>query len=228
MAQVKFYSVASLPATPDAGGVFFVDGGELYKGSQRFGLGRVTVAESTASIEGAARGDIVVTGSGAGWVFDGTDWQSIGGDVSSLQSMWRADISASLSGLVAGGAGSYITGITQNADGSVTANASTFETDVKTAVGGGSASGTANGITVSVVTTSGVVTGVEVDATNLSVNSIYASDATFDATTVTASTLTVSGDENSFTVGGSTIPDFIDNAIGALASATETSTANGI
>ena len=179
-------------------------------------------------LEGAARGDIVVTGSGAGWVFDGTAWQSIGGDITSLTSAWRADISASLSGLVAGGEGSYITGITQNADGSVTANASTFETDVKTAVGGGSASGTANGITVSVVTTSGVVTGVQVAATDLSVNSIYASDATFDSTTVTASTLTVAGDENSFTVGGSTIPDFIDNAIGALASATETSTANGI
>ena len=228
MAQVKFYSVATESQISDQNGVYFVNGGELYKGTSRFGLGRVTVAESTASIEGAARGDIVVTGSGAGWVFDGTAWQSIGGDITSLTSAWRADISASLSGLVAGGEGSYITGITQNADGSVTANASTFETDVKTAVGGGSASGTANGITVSVVTTSGVVTGVQVAATDLSVNSIYASDATFDSTTVTASTLTVAGDENSFTVGGSTIPDFIDNAIGALASATETSTANGI
>ena len=79
MAQVKFYATTSESyaaiETKDTGGIYFVDGGELYKGSARFGLGRVTVAESTAGIEGAARGDIVVTGAGAGWVFDGTNWK---------------------------------------------------------------------------------------------------------------------------------------------------------
>ena len=232
MAQVKFYAVASDATKSDENGIYFVTGGELYKGSQRFGLGRVTVdaefVPSTSSKDGQARGDIVVTGSGAGWVFDGTNWQSIGGDIASLQSMWQADISTWTAGLVSGGEGSYITGITQDEDGKVTASASNFALDVQTAVGGGSASGTANGITVSVVTTSGVVTGVEVNATDLSVNSIYASDATFDATTVTASTLTVVGDENSFTVGGSTIPDFIDNAIGEIGASTVTASANGI
>ena len=243
MAQVKFYSVASLPATPTEGGVYFVNNGELYKGSQRFGLGRVTVdaefVPSTSSKDGQARGDIVVTGSGAGWVFDGTTWQSIGGDIASLQSMWQADISTWTAGLVQSGAGSYITGITQDEDGKVTASASNFATDVLETVGDGSSTSTANGITVSVVTTSGKVTGVEVKADNITASSVTASTAafgditvsgtaSFNATTVTASTLTVTGDENSFTVGGSTIPDFIDNAIGALASATETSTANGI
>ena len=68
MAQVKFYAKNTLPSENiDENGVYFIQGGELYKGSQRFGLGRVTVAESTSSIEGAVRGDIVVTGQGAGW-----------------------------------------------------------------------------------------------------------------------------------------------------------------
>ena len=126
MAQVKFYSVSDTTKLSDQGGIYFVDGGELYRGSQRFGLGRVTVAESTAGISGAARGDIVVTGSGAGWVFDGKNWQSIGGDIASLQSSWQADISTWTAGLSAGGEGSYITGITQAADGKVTASAAAF------------------------------------------------------------------------------------------------------
>ena len=239
MAQVKFYSVASLPSTANAGGVYFVNNGELYKGSQRFGLGRVTVAESTASIEGAARGDIVVTGSGAGWVFDGTNWQSIGGDIASLQSMWQADISTWTAGLVQSGEGSYITGITQAADGKVTASASNFATDAKEAIGDGSATSTANGITVDVVTTSGSVTSVSVSASEITCDSVTASagtftdltvsgTASFTATTVEASTLTVTGSEGDFTVGGSTIPEYISNAIGALAASTVNASANGI
>ena len=164
MAQVKFYSKSSLPSTPSDDGVYFIQGGELYKGSQRFGLGRVTVAESTASIEGAARGDIVVTGEGAGWVFDGTDWQSIGGDVGSLTSQWRSDISTWTAGLVQGGGGSYITGITQAADGKVTASASNFATDVANAIATSTETSTSNGVTVSVTTGGGVVTGVSVNA----------------------------------------------------------------
>lgn len=46
MAQVKFYSVSSLPNNPDAGGVFFVNGGELYKGSSRFGANKVWTVPS--------------------------------------------------------------------------------------------------------------------------------------------------------------------------------------
>ena len=229
MAQVKFYSVANLPETPDAGGVYFVNDGELYKGGQRFGLGRVTVdanfVPSTSSKDGQARGDIVVTGSGAGWVFDGENWQSIGGDVSSLQSMWQADISTWTAGLVSGGAGSYITGITQDDDGKVTASASNFALDVKTAIGDGAASSTANGITVSVTTTSGSVTGVEVAADNISATSgtfenlTVTDTATFSATTVSATTLTI---------GGSTVEQLADKQIAAIAASTVTSTATGI
>ena len=190
--QVKFYSMASdafnaAGYSADPGGIYFVQGGELYKGGERFGLGRVTVdaafVASTSSKEGQKRGDIVVTGSGAGWVYVGAGanegWQSIGGDIASLQSMWQADISTWTKGLVQNGSGSYITGITQGADGKVTAQASNFATDVKTAVGNGSASGAANGITVSVVTTSGSVTSVSVDAANLDVTSISATTGSF-------------------------------------------------
>ena len=121
--QVKFYSVAEMPQTPTEGALYFVNNGELYKGAQRFGLGRVTVADTTAGIADMKRGDIVVTGGGAGWVFDGNTWQKVGGDTTSLRSDWQSDISAWVSGLVNSGdnAKSYITNITQGADGKVTA-----------------------------------------------------------------------------------------------------------
>ena len=186
--QVKFYSMASdayASADKDTGGIYFVQGGELYKGGERFGLGRVTIANSTADITGMKRGDIVVTGSGAGWVYVGAGanegWQSIGGDIDSLQTSWCADISTWTAGLVstAQGNDTYIKKITQGNDGKVSAEVSTFATDVKTAVGNGDASSTANGITVSVVTTSGSVTSVEVAADNLDVTSIDATTGSF-------------------------------------------------
>lgn len=188
--QVKFYSMTSASFndanyTKDPGGIYFVQGGELYKGGERFGLGRVTIANSTADITGMKRGDIVVTGSGAGWVYVGAGanegWQSIGGDIDSLQTSWRADISTWTAGLVstAQGNDTYIKKITQGNDGKVSAEVSTFATDVKTAVGNGDASSTANGITVSVVTTSGSVTSVSVEAANLNVTSISATTGSF-------------------------------------------------
>ena len=169
MAQVKFYAKSALPSEGiDENGVYFIQGGELYKGSQRFGLGRVTVdaefVPSTSSKAGQAKGDIVVTGSGAGWVFDGTNWQSIGGDISSLQSLWRADISTWTAGLVVSGSHQYITGITQAADGKVSATASNFDDAARNAIATGTSTSTSNGVTVSVTTTSGVVTGVSVTA----------------------------------------------------------------
>ena len=197
--QVKFYSMASdayASADKDTGGIYFVQGGELYKEGERFGLGRVTVdaafVASTSTKVGQKRGDIVVTGSGAGWVFDGSAWQSIGGDISSLQSMWQADISTWTAGLVstAQGEGTYIKKITQAADGKVSAEVSTFATDVKTAVGNGDASSTANGITVSVVTTSGSVTSVSVAADNLVVTSISATTGSFTNLDVGGTTVT--------------------------------------
>lgn len=237
MAQVKFYattaaSYSALGENVDTGGIYFVEGGELYKGSARFGLGRVTVAASTAGIENAARGDIVVTGSGAGWVYDGGEWRSIGGDVGSLTSAWRADISASLAGLSVGEATSYITSITQNADGSVTANAVAFpaldtgdnDGEVKLGTDAAKVSGwdtvkTDISNLQAVVSYSGsgdsVVTATTGNFTNLTVSDT----ATFSATTVSATTLTV---------GGSTIEQLADKQIAAIAAATQTSASNGI
>ena len=73
--QVKFYSKSALPSSnvnPD--GVYFIDGGELYKGSTRFGLARVTtVADPSTNLTTAARGDINVY-EGTATVFDGNSW----------------------------------------------------------------------------------------------------------------------------------------------------------
>lgn len=50
MAQVKFYatSAESYAAidSKDAGGVYFVEGGELYKGASRFGANKVFTVPS--------------------------------------------------------------------------------------------------------------------------------------------------------------------------------------
>ena len=209
--QVKFYSttVASFSAlgeNKDPAGVYFVDGGELYKGAQRFGLGRVTVAASTDGVTGAERGDIVVTGSGAGWVYvdSTTGWKPIGGDTSALQSAWQTDISTWTAGLVAGGNGSYITGITQGADGKVTASAAAFPTlatgttDGTLKLGSGADAkvsgwdtlkGRVSAIESIVDASTSTVTAATGNFTNLNVSDT----ATFSATTVSATTLTVGG-----------------------------------
>ena len=72
-------------------------------------------------------GDILV-GYGAAKVWDGSAWVDMGADNAALQSSWRADISTWVAGLSAGGEGSYITSITQGADGKVSATAATFPT----------------------------------------------------------------------------------------------------
>jgi hypothetical protein len=230
--QVKFYSKAEMPTeNVDQNGLYFIQNGELYKGSKRFGLGRVTIASSTTEVVGAERGDIVVTGSGAGWVYAGSEagWKSIGGDIGTITSAWKSDISASLSGLSVGDANSYITNITQNADGSVTANAAAFPSfDYNPEAS--SASDDDGGIYVTVTTQSGAVTGVSVSADNLSVSTVTAetgnftnlnvSDtATFSATTVSATTLTI---------GGSTVEQLADKQIAAISASTKTSSAAGI
>lgn len=129
MAQVKFYSVSETTNLSDQGGIYFVKGGELYKGSERFGLGRVTKAttkEALDALTGVCRGDINVGYLGAK-VYDGTAWQPLGGDTESLQNIWKGDISAAVSGLATGGTGSIITQITQDTEtGKVTATAVAF------------------------------------------------------------------------------------------------------
>ena len=245
MAQVKFYattaaSYSALGEDVDTGGIYFVEGGELYKGTQRFGLGRVTVdAEfnpSTSTKDGQARGDIVVTGTGAGWVFNGTSWISIGGDIGTITSAWKADISTWTAGLAVGDANSYITSISQAADGKVTASAVAFPTlatgttDGTLKLGSGADAKVSGWDTVktdisnlqAVVSYSGsgdsVVTATTGSFTNLTVTST----ATFSATTVSADTLTI---------GGKTVNEIAQSEIATSIAAlggTSSSSSNGI
>lgn len=49
--QVKFYSVTTYPPsnTADANGIYFKNGGQLYKGATRFGTPNLFTDETTAS-----------------------------------------------------------------------------------------------------------------------------------------------------------------------------------
>ena len=91
---VKFYSVASLPSQPNNAALYFVNGGELYKGTQRFGANKVytanaeTVANTTLSAytEGLTdliAGDILLGFQGAK-VWDGAAWQDLSADIQSI------------------------------------------------------------------------------------------------------------------------------------------------
>ena len=103
--QVKFYSVSNPPQTPADGAIYFVGGstynGELYKGTQRFGLARVYTYNTLtpyngegdapkvwnndptwttlSNVTGMARGDLAI-GDGAAKVYDGAAWQPMGAD----------------------------------------------------------------------------------------------------------------------------------------------------
>lgn len=91
---VKFYSVASLPSQPSNAALYFVTGGELYKGAKRFGANKVytanaeTVANTTleAYTEGLTdliAGDILLGFQGAK-VWDGAAWQDLSADIQSI------------------------------------------------------------------------------------------------------------------------------------------------
>lgn len=218
MAQVKFYSVSNTTELSDQGGIYFVDGGELYKGSKRFGLGRVTNATTKDALDalpGVCRGDINVGYLGA-QVYDGTAWQPLGGDTASLQNSWKGDISAAVSGLVSGGTGSIITQITQDADGKVTAAAAAFPVLATGENGGevklGSQSAKVNGWDVLVNRVSGIESIVD-----YSQNSVTADSGSFQ--TLNTTTLSVSGES---------VEQIADKQISAIAASTVSSSSNGI
>ena len=56
MAQVKFYSVASDATRSDTNGIYFVTGGELYKGTSRFGANKVFTAAEASTLDAATAG----------------------------------------------------------------------------------------------------------------------------------------------------------------------------
>ena len=217
--QIKFYATTS--ASYDAlvasesvngAGIYFVEGGELYKGTSRFGLGRVTVASSTEGVVNPARGDIVVTGEGAGWVYDGINWQLLGGDIGTIESSWQADISAAVDALVS----TFTTG---DAAGQVKLG------DTNATVSGWSTLvGSVSTNATTIASVSERVTAIEdiVDASNSKVTATTGSfsnltvdTATFNATTVSAGTLTV---------GGSDISDLISAGADARIAASTTTT----
>ena len=259
--QVKFYSTtaASYSAieNKDAGGVYFVDGGELYKGTSRFGANKIYQLSSTYSISdvsGQIGGDLAI---GDGWTkaWNGTAWVQIenANQIKMMVSMMTAS-------LVSGNANSYITHITQDANGNVTAHAKPFpiiSSDTKgdtsngvtvsvTTDGGvvtnvdvtapaytatqSSVGDTDNGITVSVTTSKGQVTGVDVIATDLTPTTVSAQTGTFTNLTVTnnANFSVTNVSATTLTIGGSTVEQLADKQIAAIAATTSTGASNGI
>lgn len=212
--QVKFYSVGTLPATASTtgkGGIYFVGSdktAELYKGAVRFAGNRVTEVASLADAPSTAiQGDIIVCAKGGAFAYTGTEWKGIGPDLGDLQSNWQSDIKTWTAGLVAGGTGSIITGITQDEDGKVTATAISFPEITSPADGVVSLAGTSVKIEgwdelVSdkddlEARVSAIETIVDADASTVTAetgifkNLTVSDTATFNATTVEATTLHV-------------------------------------
>ena len=127
---VKFYSVASLPQTPNAGALYFVNGGELYKGAQRFGANKVytaspelvagttTLESYTSGLKTLISGDILIGYKGAkGW--DGQAWHELSADLSSIiASISDGTSSGTSNGITVGvtTTDGCVTGVTVNAD----------------------------------------------------------------------------------------------------------------
>lgn len=228
MAQVKFYSMSALPETPNSDGVYFIQGGELYKGSSRFGLGRVTkasTAEAFAALSDMARGDINVGYEGAK-VWDGSAWQPLGGDTAELQSMWRSDIKEWTGSFASGDSASYIAYIDKDGDGKLTAHALPFPT---LNLGASTVTGSDCGIYVDVTTQSGAVTGVTVSADDIVCDSVSATAGTFTTLTVSTADFNVTNvSTTTLTINGSTVEQLADKQIAAIAASTVTSASNGI
>lgn len=73
--QINFYSVTDMPASPNEAGIYFKNGGELYKGSKRFGAGKVWTTKP-AENAGVIAGDMYIN-NGVAEVFNGSAWVSI-------------------------------------------------------------------------------------------------------------------------------------------------------
>ena len=238
--QVKFYSVASLPGNANKGGIYFVGGpknGELYKGTTRFGAGRVTEVDNLASAPAdAIRGDIAVCKVGGAYAYDGEKWVAIGPDLAAVKSSWLADIKTSISGLDVGFVGAndttkIITGI-EEVDGKISAHVGDFPALTSPSDGHVSLNGTDVAISgwtklvadkddlksrvsgletwKSSITGDAPVDGTKVTADTGTFKNLTVSDtATFNATTVSATTLSVD-DETKATFGGATISAIAD------------------
>ena len=238
--QVKFYSTATLPGNANNGGIYFVGGsktGELYKGTTRFGAGRVTqVANLSAAPSDAIRGDIAVCAVGGAYAYDGTKWVAIGPDLSAVKKSWQSDITSAINALDVDFVGasattSIITGIKQ-VDGKIVAHAEAFPALTSPSDGHVSLNGTnveisgwsalvsaKNDLQSRVsgletwkgsITGDVIVGGTKVTAETGKFTNLTVSDtATFNATTVSATTLSVDTEDGA-TFGGNTISAIAD------------------
>ena len=238
--QVKFYSTTAASyaaiANKDAGGVYFVDGGELYKGTSRFGANKVyPVSNQTqlSAITDQIAGDLAV---GFGWTkaWNGTAWVQIENDAqitalisNTVPSFIPPVVSSMVSGLSVGNANSYITHITQDANGKVKAYAQLFPAYSAAQI---IKSSTMNGITASVTTSKGQVTAVSLYAADLTPTTVSAQTGTFTNLTVTnnANFSVTNVSATALTIGGSTVEQLADKQIAAIGSVLKTSTSNGI
>ena len=240
--QVKFYSTTaasySAIASKDAGGVYFVDGGALYKGTSRFGANKVYPVSSQTDLEaisGQISGDLAV---GFGWTkaWNGTAWVQIENDVqitalisntipgllpSLVPSFIPPVVSSMVSGLSVGNTNSYITYIEQDANGKVKAYAKTFPT---LNLGATTKSSTHNGVTVSVTTQSGAVTGVQVAAPTYSAAQVTKSST---ANGITASVTTSKGQVTTVSLYATDLtPTTVSAQTGTFTNLTVTNNAN--
>lgn len=235
MAQVKFYATTAESyaaiVSKDAGGIYFVEGGELYKGTSRFGANKVWTTKPAGNA-GVIGGDMYIK-DGVAEVFNGSDWVGI-----TNANKWTA---ASF-----GGEGSYITGISQSADGTVTATAAAFPTldpgdnDGEVKLGSDSAKvsgwdtlvGSVSTNATTIASVSSRVTGLESIVSTANGGTVTASSGTFTNLTVTDtatfSVTTVSA--SALTVGGSTINEIAQAEIAAstLSGSISSSTGTGL
>ena len=256
--QVKFYSTAEYSSTQNAGGIYFVGGpknGELYRGTTRFGAGRVTeVANLASAPTDAIRGDIAVCAQGGAFAYDGTKWVAIGPDLAAVRESWLADISTSINALDVSFVGAsdttkIITGIEQK-DGKIIAHAEAFPELTSPSDGHLSLNGTNVEISgwtsltsladdlksrvealeswESDISGDDIVVGTKVTAETGKFTNLTVEDtATFNATTVSATNLSVDDEDNAL-FGGLTISAIADRQIAAIAEATSTASDDGV
>lgn len=122
--QVKFYSISAQTSPSDADGIYFKDGGHIYKGAAKFGATTVFVVSNADDLEpnaeitsGKIEGDVAV-GYGSARIWNGNQWIPL-----ENINQQRALVSLMTSGLEVGDANSYITSIVQDEYGNVKANA---------------------------------------------------------------------------------------------------------
>jgi hypothetical protein len=148
--QVRFYSISAAASPSDVDGIYFRDGGHIYKGTSKFGATTVFVVSNADDLDpnaeitsGKIEGDVAV-GYGSARIWNGNQWIPL-----ENINQQKALVSLMLSGLSVGDSNSCITNISQDSNGAVHASAIPFPT---LNLDSTSISGSGNGINVEVTT----------------------------------------------------------------------------